>query len=246
LLRHRGCVGTTNRTFVREGQNEGHISIRLNNRGAEAYKKDLYGDAIVIVRTLKKAGGTSYKIKSATGSIVSQKADEVKQICDAFNIQVRALDARSCSVSVEHIGRQSVRNFDARHQQRISYHSVTSTEIQVGSLRDRSGLSRCARRFFLQATQLQLSEENYQKTVDQVQLTEEALTRQEAQLPALEQAFQVRVCVEMCDARAHAQCSPKGLVTEYKEKQHLEKLAAEIDQKKAEVVRLCERARFER
>jgi hypothetical protein len=76
------------KTLVRAGSQEGTITIRLRNKGADAYRFDDYGESITISRTLKKDGTTRYKTKSTKGRVISEKADEVKQICDAFNIQV--------------------------------------------------------------------------------------------------------------------------------------------------------------
>lgn len=83
---------------MREGASEARISIRLRNGGADAYRRDDYGESITIVRTIKREGQSSYKIKAHNGRVVEQKADEVKQICDAFNIQVRWRAAADCPI----------------------------------------------------------------------------------------------------------------------------------------------------
>ena len=80
---------------MREGSNEARISIRLRNRGPDSYRRDVYGSSIIVVRSIKRDGASGYKIKAANGRVIEQKADEVRQICDAFNIQVIYLSISS-------------------------------------------------------------------------------------------------------------------------------------------------------
>lgn len=63
--------------------------MTLNNAGEfNAYKPDKYGDAIVIERRFGANGTNRYLTISTFGRIVSEKREEVTQICDHFSIQV--------------------------------------------------------------------------------------------------------------------------------------------------------------
>ena len=92
------------------------VSIKLRNRGQDAYKPDDYGESITVERRISSDGSGSYKLKShdgteinnyqahfcyhkqgltnifeiffVSGKLISQKKDELNHILDQFNIQV--------------------------------------------------------------------------------------------------------------------------------------------------------------
>ena len=64
------------------------VTITIKNQGEEAYKPKEYGKSIVITRRFTKEGGSSWKIKSKDGKVISTKKDELAAICDHMNIQV--------------------------------------------------------------------------------------------------------------------------------------------------------------
>ncbi|XP_069829239.1 structural maintenance of chromosomes protein 6 [Dendropsophus ebraccatus] len=80
--------GTSIRGFVKDGQTSADVTIKLRNRGQDAFRPDVYGESIVIQQRLTTDGGRSYKLKSSSGSLVSSKKEELTAILDHFNIQV--------------------------------------------------------------------------------------------------------------------------------------------------------------
>ncbi|XP_066453092.1 structural maintenance of chromosomes protein 6 [Eleutherodactylus coqui] len=80
--------GTSIKGFVKNGQSSADISIKLRNRGHDAYKPDVYGESVIVQQRLTADGGRSYKLKSSTGSLVSTKKEELTAMLDHFNIQV--------------------------------------------------------------------------------------------------------------------------------------------------------------
>lgn len=64
------------------------VTITLKNQGDEAYKPKEFGKSIVITRQFNVNGGSSWKIKSRDGKLISTKKDELAAICDHMNIQV--------------------------------------------------------------------------------------------------------------------------------------------------------------
>lgn len=64
------------------------VTITLKNRGDEAYKRNIYGDSIVITRRFDTKGSSTYKIKAKDGALISHKREELSAICDHMNIQV--------------------------------------------------------------------------------------------------------------------------------------------------------------
>jgi chromosome segregation ATPase len=43
------------------------VMVRLRNRGPDAFKPHEYGEAIIVERTLRSDGASSYKLKSKDG-----------------------------------------------------------------------------------------------------------------------------------------------------------------------------------
>ena len=65
--------------------------VHLRNRGAEAYRPDVYGRTIVVERQIRADGTGTYKMKGLKGPIVSNKKEELTSILDHCNIQVGSL-----------------------------------------------------------------------------------------------------------------------------------------------------------
>ncbi|XP_022117602.2 structural maintenance of chromosomes protein 6 [Pieris rapae] len=80
--------GSNLHSFIKKGTNSATVEIKLRNSSPRAFKHDIYGDFITIVRTLNASGGSSYKVKSASGEVISTKFEEVKSIILAHDIQV--------------------------------------------------------------------------------------------------------------------------------------------------------------
>lgn len=53
--------------FIKKGANSATVEIKIKNSSAKAYKHEVYGDYITIVRNINASGGSSYKVKSASG-----------------------------------------------------------------------------------------------------------------------------------------------------------------------------------
>ncbi|XP_037298719.1 structural maintenance of chromosomes protein 6 [Manduca sexta] len=88
-----GRAADTNRgsslsTFIKKGTNSATVEIKIKNNSPNAYKHDVYGDYITVVRTINASGGSSYKVKAASGEVVSTKYEEVNAIILAHDIQV--------------------------------------------------------------------------------------------------------------------------------------------------------------
>ena len=82
--------GSNNKNLIRNGETQASVEITLNNQGDEAYRPELYGDAIIVCRTVSRGGGGGYKLKNDHGRIVVDKKvrEELNRILEAFAIQV--------------------------------------------------------------------------------------------------------------------------------------------------------------
>lgn len=89
-----GKAATTGRgnglkSFIQEGKTWAEVTITLKNEGPEAYKKDIYGDGIIITRRFTSTGTSGYKIRGKKDAkIISDKKEELSAILDHMGIQV--------------------------------------------------------------------------------------------------------------------------------------------------------------
>ncbi|XP_048489540.1 structural maintenance of chromosomes protein 6 [Plutella xylostella] len=80
--------GSNLNSFIKKGANSASVEIKIKNNSVKAYKHHLYGDYITIIRNINASGGSSYKVKSASGEVISTKFEEVHSIVLAHDIQV--------------------------------------------------------------------------------------------------------------------------------------------------------------
>uniref|UniRef100_A0A7N8X274 Structural maintenance of chromosomes protein 6 n=1 Tax=Mastacembelus armatus TaxID=205130 RepID=A0A7N8X274_9TELE len=80
--------GISLKDFVKTNENAADITIKLRNRGPDAYKMDVYGNTISIEHRLSSDGSRTYKLKSKSGNLISNKKEELTTILDHFNIQL--------------------------------------------------------------------------------------------------------------------------------------------------------------
>uniref|UniRef100_A0A3Q1HAV8 Structural maintenance of chromosomes protein 6 n=1 Tax=Anabas testudineus TaxID=64144 RepID=A0A3Q1HAV8_ANATE len=80
--------GVSLKDFVKTGDNTADITIKLRNRGPDAYKRDVYGDSISIEHRISSDGSRTCKLKSKSGQLISNKKEELTTILDHFNIQL--------------------------------------------------------------------------------------------------------------------------------------------------------------
>ncbi|KAJ1654547.1 Structural maintenance of chromosomes protein 6 [Dispira simplex] len=80
---------TSVKLLIREGAPRATITMRLRNRGRDAYQPDVYGDCITIERILIRDSGGGYRLRSGlTDRVVSTRRDDLLAICDHMAIQV--------------------------------------------------------------------------------------------------------------------------------------------------------------
>ncbi|XP_051813828.1 structural maintenance of chromosomes protein 6 isoform X1 [Acanthochromis polyacanthus] len=80
--------GVSLKDFVKTGETAADITVKLRNRGPDAYKKDVYGDYISIEHRIWTDGSRTCKLKNKSGQLVSSKKEELTGILDHFNIQL--------------------------------------------------------------------------------------------------------------------------------------------------------------
>ncbi|KAF7545651.1 hypothetical protein G7Z17_g9018 [Cylindrodendrum hubeiense] len=88
-----GKASDTNRggslkSFVKEGCDQGSLTVKIKNAGSDAYMPEVYGDSIVVERHFSKTGASGFKVKSSMGRIVSTKKQEVDEISEWYALQI--------------------------------------------------------------------------------------------------------------------------------------------------------------
>jgi len=79
---------TSLKGLIKEGKNKGSVTIKIRNKGPDAYKPNIYGEKIVIERELRKDGVNGYKIKNNSGKTIATNRKELNHILDHMCIQV--------------------------------------------------------------------------------------------------------------------------------------------------------------
>lgn len=88
-----GKASSTNRggslkAFIKEGQHEAVVIVKIKNQGEDAYNPLLYGDTIIVERRFNRNGNNSFKIKSANEKVISTLKKEITNIVEYFSLQV--------------------------------------------------------------------------------------------------------------------------------------------------------------
>lgn len=74
--------------FIQYGCNRAKVTIWLANpKSADSYRYDVYGNTIVVCRTINSDGTSEYRLKSAGGHVVSEKKEELNSVLSCFGIQ---------------------------------------------------------------------------------------------------------------------------------------------------------------
>lgn len=74
--------------LIRRGESTCTIEVHISNDGDDAYEHQKYGDRIVVVRQLMNSGGSTYKLKSQWGNVISTSRAELLRLILYMNIQV--------------------------------------------------------------------------------------------------------------------------------------------------------------
>lgn len=64
------------------------MRLCICNQGLDAFKPNMYGEEIVIERVIRKNGGSSYKLISNDGRLISTKRSDLNTIVEHFNLFV--------------------------------------------------------------------------------------------------------------------------------------------------------------
>ncbi|KAI1804603.1 P-loop containing nucleoside triphosphate hydrolase protein [Daldinia bambusicola] len=80
--------GGSLRSFVKEGQENAVLIVKIKNQGPDAYKPEHFGESIIVERHFSKSGGSGFKLKSSTNRIISTKKGDVDDVVEYYCLQV--------------------------------------------------------------------------------------------------------------------------------------------------------------
>ena len=64
------------------------LSVKIKNTGESAYQQDTYGDSIIVERHFSRSGSSTFKLKSSSGRLISNRKGDLEEICDYFALQI--------------------------------------------------------------------------------------------------------------------------------------------------------------
>lgn len=64
------------------------LSVKIKNAGMAAYQQEVYGNSIIVERHFSRSGGSGFKLKSASGRLISTRKFDLDEICDYYALQI--------------------------------------------------------------------------------------------------------------------------------------------------------------
>ena len=80
--------GNSLKDLIREGCNSSKIILILNNSKYGSYNQGIFGNEIIIERTIKRDGASGFSLKSENGTEISNKKKDIQAIVDFFSVPV--------------------------------------------------------------------------------------------------------------------------------------------------------------
>ncbi|KAL8656228.1 MAG: hypothetical protein Q9226_002741 [Calogaya cf. arnoldii] len=80
--------GQSLKSFIKEGTDTATLSVKIKNKGDSSYQSEVYGDSIIVERHFARSGTSNFRLKSATGRLISTRKADLEEICDYFALQI--------------------------------------------------------------------------------------------------------------------------------------------------------------
>ncbi|KAI0024091.1 P-loop containing nucleoside triphosphate hydrolase protein [Xylariomycetidae sp. FL0641] len=80
--------GGSLRSFVKEGEEQASLTVKIKNQGEDSYKPDVFGETITCERWFTKSGSSGFKLRATNGKIISSKKSDVDDVVEYFCLQV--------------------------------------------------------------------------------------------------------------------------------------------------------------
>ncbi|KAL8998456.1 MAG: hypothetical protein Q9169_002493 [Polycauliona sp. 2 TL-2023] len=80
--------GQSLKSFIKQGKDSATLIVKIKNKGDSSYQSEVYGDSILVERHFTRSGTSNFKLKSATGRLISTRKADLEEICDYFALQI--------------------------------------------------------------------------------------------------------------------------------------------------------------
>lgn len=80
--------GNSLKGLIMHGKNVARVKVVFKNEGSEAFQPDVYGDRILIERTIRSVGTSGFIIRNASGRTVSTRRQTITEMLDWFGITI--------------------------------------------------------------------------------------------------------------------------------------------------------------
>lgn len=74
--------------MIKTGESSATIEVHISNDGSDSYEYGKYGNRIIVVRQIAASGSSTYKLKNASGNVISTSRAELLKLILYMNIQV--------------------------------------------------------------------------------------------------------------------------------------------------------------
>lgn len=71
-----------------DGYRSSTLTVKIKNTSDSAYQHEVYGDTIIVERHFSRSGSSNFRLKSSTGSLISNRKADLEEICDYFALQI--------------------------------------------------------------------------------------------------------------------------------------------------------------
>lgn len=79
---------TCSTDLIKTGESSATIEVHISNDGSDSYEYGKYGNRIIVVRQIAASGSSTYKLKNASGNVISTSRAELLKLILYMNIQV--------------------------------------------------------------------------------------------------------------------------------------------------------------
>lgn len=169
--------GDAARSLVNDKADTATARVTLANRGADAYHPEIYGPTIVVERSIKRTGASTYKVKSHAGRTIESRKAAIEAI--------RKLPAcRHCKPSLT-ATRAAVDHFNIQIDNPLTVltQGTAKTFLANAGPADKY-------QFFLQGTQLARLTELYEHIRSNIGAISQERDRKSEVLPELKKAYE--------------------------------------------------------
>ncbi|BFZ56892.1 Structural maintenance of chromosomes protein 6 [Savitreella phatthalungensis] len=102
--------GNSVKELVKHGRQQAIVTVRLRNRGEDAYRPEDFGDTIIVERRINADGGGSYLVRGKDRTVHGRKREDLDAITDHFGL---AID-NPMNVLTQDVARQFLANATPR------------------------------------------------------------------------------------------------------------------------------------